>query len=368
MDRRRAARVLRRRRHLTRRLPATVPKLLPAGQNMLDAPQVTLVRYSQGVSRGAAVLLFTLPDSAQVSFVTLPPTAQIGGEPLERLDVPGLVRSLDRLGGIAVSHVALIDPAAVGPLIGRMGGVNVTNPQAFTAQLDGRSRRLPAGRLALDGRPGGRVRARRHHPRAARAGQRVAAGGHRSPAAAADLGAEHARAGRRAGQRGLDRPQRRRRAGTGRAAAARRHRPAVPGAAPAADHRAAHAGDAGAGRRRAPPRGRRRLPRTLGTGDHGDAAGGGGAAGPALRLAGVRGRRNRCTAAGDRPVAAAGVALAAGTAAGQHLAATAWAGRPRRRRLVGAATRQRRRSRRRTGFDAGAGARAAPAPARARDG
>ena len=132
------------------RLPATVPKLLPAGQNMLDAPQVTLVRYSQGVSRGAAVLLFTAPDRAQVSFVTLPPSASLGSRTLEQMDVPALVHSLDRIAGVRVAHVALIDPTAVGPLVGKLGGVNVTNPTPFTATANGRSYTFGHGRLHLD--------------------------------------------------------------------------------------------------------------------------------------------------------------------------------------------------------------------------
>jgi anionic cell wall polymer biosynthesis LytR-Cps2A-Psr (LCP) family protein len=137
------------------RLPAAVPKVLPAEQNILDSRQVTLIRYGAGVSRGAAVLLFTVPDRNQVSFVTLPPSSRVGDIAIQRLAVPALVRGLDRGAGVRISHVALIDPAAVGPLVGRIGGVDVTNPVAFTAEQSGRTITFARGRMHLDaGRAG----------------------------------------------------------------------------------------------------------------------------------------------------------------------------------------------------------------------
>ena len=129
------------------RLPATVPKLLPAGQNMLDAPQVTLVRYSQGVSRGAAVLFTAARPRAGV--VRDAATQRLAG--LATLDQTSTCRRwCIRSDRIAVAHVALIDPTAVGPLVGNLGGVNVTNPTPFTATANGRSYTFGHGRLHLD--------------------------------------------------------------------------------------------------------------------------------------------------------------------------------------------------------------------------
>ena len=54
--------------------------------------------------------------------------------------------------GITVDHVALIDPARVGPLVDGLGGITVDNKTTFVALTpDGRELRFDTGKLDLDG-------------------------------------------------------------------------------------------------------------------------------------------------------------------------------------------------------------------------
>src|SRR2546423_7588813 len=43
-------------------LPSQVRDVLPPSSNVLDHPQVTMVRYSSGVSKSVVVLFATVPD------------------------------------------------------------------------------------------------------------------------------------------------------------------------------------------------------------------------------------------------------------------------------------------------------------------
>jgi hypothetical protein len=133
------------------RLPAPVRAVLPADAGILDHPQVTLVRYSSGISAGAAVLFSTVPDRHLAAFLTLAPTTQVNGSPLEDLSTQHAIAAL-AVEGITVDHVALIDPARVGPLVDGLGGITVDNKIAFVALTPaGRELRFDRGKLALDG-------------------------------------------------------------------------------------------------------------------------------------------------------------------------------------------------------------------------
>jgi hypothetical protein len=133
------------------RLPAPVRAALPADAGILDHPQVTLVRYSSGISSGAAVLFSTVPDRNLAAFLTLPPSTQVNGSPLDDLNTRQAIGALGA-DGITVDHVALIDPAHVGPLVDGLGGITVDNKTTFVALTpDGRELRFDRGKLNLDG-------------------------------------------------------------------------------------------------------------------------------------------------------------------------------------------------------------------------
>ncbi|HEY0388206.1 MAG TPA: LCP family protein [Gaiellales bacterium] len=137
------------------RLPATVSVVLPKNTNVLSEPQVTLVRYTRGVSRGAAVLFATVPDRHLASFLVLPPSTVVGGSELGSLPVPGAIAAL-RAERIPVTHVALIDPDRVPSLVDEVGGVDVVNRIPFAVQdSDGHTVDFPSGVIHMDGRKAG---------------------------------------------------------------------------------------------------------------------------------------------------------------------------------------------------------------------
>ena len=133
------------------RLPAPVRAVLPVDPGILDHPQVTLVRYSSGISSGAVVLFSTVPARNLAAFLTLPPSTRVNGSPLADLNTQKAIEAL-RAEGITVDHVALIDPARVGPLVDGLGGITVDNKTTFVALTpDGRELRFDQGKLDLDG-------------------------------------------------------------------------------------------------------------------------------------------------------------------------------------------------------------------------
>ena len=109
------------------------------------------MRYSSGISSGAVVLFSTVPDQNLAAFLTLPPSTRVNGSPLDDQTTPKAIEAL-RTAGITVDHVALIDPARVGPLVDGLGGITVDNKTTFVALTsDGRELRFDKGRLDLDG-------------------------------------------------------------------------------------------------------------------------------------------------------------------------------------------------------------------------
>ena len=135
------------------RLPASVGRALPAAPpGALDAPEVTLVRYTAGLSTGGAVLFFTDPKRRLMSFLALPPSTHIGSRSLARLDVPTTIAALRASTAVRVDHVALIDRSDVGSLVSGLGGITITNPDVVReTQPDGRVTTVGRGRISLDG-------------------------------------------------------------------------------------------------------------------------------------------------------------------------------------------------------------------------
>jgi hypothetical protein len=135
------------------RLPASVDRALPAAPpGALDAPEVTLVRYTSALSTAGAVLFFTDPKRRLMSFLALPPSTHIGNQPLAGLNVPGTIAALRGSTAVRVDHVALIDRSDIGSLVSGIGGITITNPAVVRAtQADGRVRTFGPGRISLDG-------------------------------------------------------------------------------------------------------------------------------------------------------------------------------------------------------------------------
>ena len=134
------------------RLPATLQSSLAPSQNVLNQPQVTLVRYKSGTSTGGAVLFSTNPQTKVVSFMTIAPVSTLGGREFRAYSTPQLIDALKRLAGITVRHVAVIDLTNVGALVDGLGGIRVNNPAAFSVVVPGgRTWFFAKGPLQLDG-------------------------------------------------------------------------------------------------------------------------------------------------------------------------------------------------------------------------
>jgi len=134
------------------RLPATLQSSLAPAKNVLNQPQVTLVRYRNGTSTGGAVLFSTNPQTRVVSFLTIPPVSTLGGREFRRYSTPQLIDALEQRAGITVRHVAIIDLTNVGALVDGIGGIHGDNPAAFDGTLaGGRTWFFAKGPLQLDG-------------------------------------------------------------------------------------------------------------------------------------------------------------------------------------------------------------------------
>lgn len=134
------------------RLPATLQSSLAPSKNVLNQPQVTLVRYTSGTSTGGAVLFSTNPQTKVVSFMTIAPVSTLGGREFRHYSTPQLIDALKQRAGITVRHVAIIDLTNVGALVDGIGGIRVNNPAAFDVLLPGgRTWSFAKGPLQLDG-------------------------------------------------------------------------------------------------------------------------------------------------------------------------------------------------------------------------
>ena len=89
-------------------VPATVDAALSSTAGTLDGPQVILVRGSGRPASGAVVLVRTVPNGPGTAFLSIPGSALLAGQPITRLDTPGLIRRLRTAVGISVSHVEIL--------------------------------------------------------------------------------------------------------------------------------------------------------------------------------------------------------------------------------------------------------------------
>src|SRR5205823_2555429 len=132
-----------------------VRRVLPAEHNILDRPQVTMVRYTSGVSRAAVVLFSTVPHQHLAGFLTMPPSTSVEGTALNDLSSAAALRAFAS-AGIEISHVALIRPQDVGSIVSTLGGVTVINHTAFSvATGEGTEVEFPAATLRLNGQQAG---------------------------------------------------------------------------------------------------------------------------------------------------------------------------------------------------------------------
>jgi LytR_cpsA_psr family len=133
-------------------LPATIQAALAPSKSTLDAPQVTLVRGSGGLASGGLVLYRTVPRSGTSAFLSVPPSATIGGRRVSRQRIPEVVRALKARLGIDVAHVALINLGNVSRLVDGVGGIQLRNPAEIDLPVSPtRTWRFRAGTLRLDG-------------------------------------------------------------------------------------------------------------------------------------------------------------------------------------------------------------------------
>jgi LytR_cpsA_psr family len=133
-------------------LPATIRAALPPSKGTLDAPQVTLVRGAGGLASGGLVLFRTVPGEGTAAFLSVPPSAILGGRRVSRQSIPQLVRVLHVRLGIDVAHVAVINLANVSRLVDGIGGIQLRNPAAVDLPVSPtRTWRFRAGTLRLNG-------------------------------------------------------------------------------------------------------------------------------------------------------------------------------------------------------------------------
>src|SRR5436190_3037032 len=109
-------------------LPPTIRAALPPSKGTLDAAQVTLVRGGGALASGGLVLFRTVPDHGTSAFLSVPPSAILGGRRVSRQSIPELIRALRVRLGIDVAHVAVIDLANVSRLVDGIGGIQLRNP------------------------------------------------------------------------------------------------------------------------------------------------------------------------------------------------------------------------------------------------
>jgi hypothetical protein len=134
------------------RLPATLRTTLAPSKNVLSQRQVTLVRYSKGVSTGGGVLFSTNPSTKVISFLTISPVSTLGGREVRSYNVRELVTALRTDADLDVRHVAIVNLDNVGALVDGIGGIHVHNPTAFDVPVAGGTvLHFPAGNVFLDG-------------------------------------------------------------------------------------------------------------------------------------------------------------------------------------------------------------------------
>jgi LCP family protein required for cell wall assembly len=149
---------------------ATLATLQPAG-NILTSPQISLIMGSD--SRGAnaisgarsdsILLVRTDPSHHLISMLSVPRDLDvpIPGHGTNKINAafafggpPLLIRTVDRLTGLGVNHMVLVDFSGFRDLIDSLGGVTVVNPYKVVSSVpfDGLIWHFAKGTIHLDGR------------------------------------------------------------------------------------------------------------------------------------------------------------------------------------------------------------------------
>jgi LCP family protein required for cell wall assembly len=153
------------------RVPRRVRAVLAPSGNILFNPQTTLVmgsdsrgpRSSIGRRADSILLLRTDPDKHTVSMLSIPrdlrvPIPGVGEQKINAAFAFGgprlMVRTVDRLTGLRVNHVVLVNFTGFRDLVDALGGVDIQNPRKLVSSqpFDGFFWHFPRGQIHLDGR------------------------------------------------------------------------------------------------------------------------------------------------------------------------------------------------------------------------
>jgi hypothetical protein len=135
------------------RLPRATRSVLPKRRSVLSQPQLLLVRFDQ-----ASLFLWTNPSRHLVSLLSVPSTAYATSDGTRETiadayassGTAGLIRFTRATLGLTTTHVAVVEPGEVAPLVEAVGGVEVRDPSYAVT-----SGRGDKGNVSLDG-PGAR--------------------------------------------------------------------------------------------------------------------------------------------------------------------------------------------------------------------
>jgi polyisoprenyl-teichoic acid--peptidoglycan teichoic acid transferase len=157
--------------HANKRLNrATIRSLTPAG-NILTSPQISLIMGSDsrgsnavaGARSDSILLVRTDPSKHLISMLSIPRdlNVPIPGHGTDKINAsfafggpPLLIRTVDRMTGLGVNHVVLVDFTGFKDLIDSLGGVTVDNPWKIVSSqpFDGLIWHFAKGTIHLDGR------------------------------------------------------------------------------------------------------------------------------------------------------------------------------------------------------------------------
>jgi polyisoprenyl-teichoic acid--peptidoglycan teichoic acid transferase len=157
--------------HANKRLNrATIRSLKPAG-NILTSSQISLIMGSDsrgtnaiaGARSDSILLVRTDPSKHLISMLSIPRDLDvpIAGHGTDKINAsfafggpPLLIRTVDKLTGLGVNHVVLVDFTGFKDLIDSLGGVTVNNPWKIVSSqpFDGLIWHFAKGTIHLDGR------------------------------------------------------------------------------------------------------------------------------------------------------------------------------------------------------------------------
>jgi hypothetical protein len=131
------------------RLPRATRVILPKRRSILSQPQLLLVRFDQ-----ASVFVRTNPSRHLVSILSLPSSAYAMNDGKRETianayasgGTAGLIRFMRSALGLTTTHVAVVEPNEVAPLVDSVGGVEIRDPSYALA-----SGRGHGGEIAFHG-------------------------------------------------------------------------------------------------------------------------------------------------------------------------------------------------------------------------